>query len=51
MWCEDASELVALIGVDDVVVVRAGKRTLVVRKDRAEDIKKLVDTLKQEDRE
>lgn len=43
VWCEDDSEEVAVIGLSDVVVVRAGKRTLVVPKDRAEDIKKLVE--------
>ncbi len=50
VWCEDDGELVALLGVDDLVVVRAGKRTLVTRKSRAEDIKKLVDTLDKGDR-
>lgn len=45
VWCEDPNEVVALIGVKDLVVVRAGKRTLVVPIDKAEDIKKLVETL------
>ena len=51
VWCDDAGELVALIGVNDLVVVRAGKRTLVVPKARAEEIKKLVDSLPPEDKE
>jgi mannose-1-phosphate guanylyltransferase len=51
VWCEDDSELVALVGVDDLVVVRAGKRTLVAHKDSAEEIKKLVDALAAEDRQ
>ncbi|HEY8417594.1 MAG TPA: sugar phosphate nucleotidyltransferase [Limnochordales bacterium] len=45
VFCEDASEVVALVGVDDVIVVRAGNRTLVVRKDRAEDVKRLVEAM------
>ncbi|HEY4222787.1 MAG TPA: mannose-1-phosphate guanylyltransferase, partial [Myxococcota bacterium] len=35
VWCEDGDELVALVGVSDLVVVRVGKRTLVTTKDRA----------------
>ncbi len=42
-WCEDHHEEVAIIGVSDIVVVRAGMRTLVVPKARAEDVKKLVE--------
>lgn len=45
VWCEDASEEVAVVGVEGLVVVRAGKRTLVVPKARAEDVKKLVESL------
>jgi mannose-1-phosphate guanylyltransferase len=42
VWCEDDSEEVALVGVSDLVVVRVGKKTLVVPKARAEDVKKLL---------
>ena len=42
IFCEDAAESVAFIGVDDLVVVRAGNRTLVASKDRADEIKKLL---------
>lgn len=45
VWCEDASEEVAIVGVEGLVVVRAGKRTLVMPKARAEDVKKLVESL------
>lgn len=45
VWCEDASEVVALVGVSNLVVVRAGRRTLVVPIERAEEIKKLVEAL------
>lgn len=43
LWAEDADEEIAVIGLSDVVVVRAGKRTLVVPRARAEDVKKLVE--------
>ena len=42
MWSEDPEEEIALIGVDDLVVVRVGRRTLVCPKSRAEEIKRLV---------
>jgi mannose-1-phosphate guanylyltransferase len=45
VFCEDESETVALIGVKDLVVVRASGKTLVVPKERAEEIKKLVKKL------
>ena len=40
--------LVALIGLDDVIVVRDGNATLVCRRDKAEDVKKIVEQLKAE---
>ena len=42
-------ELVALVGVSDLVVVRAGKAILVCPKDRAQDVKKIVDRLVRDD--
>jgi mannose-1-phosphate guanylyltransferase len=45
VFCTDDRERVALIGVQGLVVVRAGTRTLVVPKDRAEEIKLLVASL------
>jgi len=42
VFCENPAEEVALLGVEGLVVVRAGRRTIVVPKDRAEDVKKLV---------
>lgn len=47
VFAEDGSETVALVGVEDLIVVRAGNRTLVARKDRAEDIKRLVEAMQQ----
>jgi mannose-1-phosphate guanylyltransferase len=42
LWAEDVEEEIAVVGLSDVVVVRAGKRTLVVPRERAEDVKKLL---------
>ncbi len=39
---------VALLGVEDLIVVDTGDSILVARKDRADDIKRIVDTLPQE---
>lgn len=44
VWCEDASEQVSLVGVENLVVVRAGRQTLVAPKDRAEEVKKIAPT-------
>ena len=40
--------LVALIGLEDVVVVKEGNATLVCKREKAEDVKKIVDQLKAE---
>jgi mannose-1-phosphate guanylyltransferase len=37
--------IVATLGVDDLIIVRTGDAVLVARRDRAEDVKKLVDAL------
>lgn len=50
VWCEDAQELVGLVGVSDLVVVRAGPRTLIAPLARAEEVKALVEALPPEDR-
>jgi len=41
IFCEEPDDTVMIIGVNDLVVVRAGSNLLVVDKDRTEDIKKL----------
>lgn len=46
MYTTGGEDLIATIGLEDVVVVRAGDVTLVVRKDRTQDIKKVVAQLK-----
>lgn len=45
VFCEDQDEVVALVGVQGLVVIRAGDRTLVVHRDKTEQIKKLVQQL------
>lgn len=42
VFSEDDDEVVAILGASDLVVVRAGKRTLVAPRERAQDIKALV---------
>lgn len=42
-FCEDESEVVAMVGVENVIVVRNGKTTLVVDRSQSENIKKLVE--------
>ncbi len=42
--------LVAVVGLDDVIVVRDGNTTLVCKRDNAEDIKKIVEQLKEENK-
>jgi mannose-1-phosphate guanylyltransferase len=45
-YAADEAEVIVTIGLDDVVVVRDGKATLIVRKDRTQDIKKALKLLK-----
>ncbi|MDI6907702.1 MAG: sugar phosphate nucleotidyltransferase [Thermoanaerobacterales bacterium] len=45
VYAEDPEELVALVGVEDLIVVRAGRKTLIASRRRAEEIKKLVENL------
>lgn len=42
----DPQGLVAVIGLDDIVVVREGEVTLVCKRDRAEDVKLIVEKLR-----
>ncbi len=49
VFAEDVEELVALVGVRGLAVVRAGKRTLVVPLERAEEVRELVRNLGGED--
>jgi mannose-1-phosphate guanylyltransferase len=42
VFCDDPEEQVMLIGIKDLVIVRTGRNTLVVHKDRTQDIKELL---------
>jgi mannose-1-phosphate guanylyltransferase len=42
--------IIALVGLDDVIVVQDGNTTLVCKRDKAEEIKKVVDRLKAENK-
>jgi len=44
----EGPELIALLGVRDLVVVRSGNATLVAPRDRAEEVKRLVERLRAE---
>ncbi|GMU51804.1 MAG: mannose-1-phosphate guanylyltransferase [Candidatus Xenobia bacterium] len=50
IYCEEPEELVSLVGVENLVVVRAGNRTLVAHRDHLEEVKKLVGSLSAEER-
>lgn len=45
VYCEDPEETVMLVGVKDLVIVRARAGILVAQKDSAEDVKKLVEKM------
>lgn len=44
VFSEDPDETIALIGVSDLIIVRSGKKTLIVPRKRAEELKKLVES-------
>ncbi len=48
VFCEDSNQVVALVGVEDLVVVRSGDVTLVTRRNCTEKIKDLVANLPKE---
>ena len=48
VFCEDPEEMVALVGVKDLVVVRSGKRTLVTHRSATEKVKTLVEQMRDE---
>jgi len=45
VFCRDEGHLVALLGVDDLIVVKTNDATLVCHKDKAQEIKSLVQTI------
>jgi len=50
-YIQAESRLVAAVGLDDVVIVETKDSTLVARKSRSQDVKALVDQLKEQGRE
>ncbi len=47
VFCEDPDEQVMMIGLTDLVIVRTGKRTLLMKKEKAEELKNLVRALEE----
>ena len=45
--CDDSDHLVALVGLNDVVVIQTAHATLIVRKDQEESVRRIVEELKQ----
>lgn len=45
VYCADEREQVVLVGVDNLVVVRSGPRTLVAHREKVEEIKKVAERL------
>ena len=48
LYANDEDEVIVTIGLEDVVIVRAGKATLVVNKQRTQDIKKVLKLLQKQ---
>ena len=48
VFCDDPEETVLILGVENLVIVRSGKRTLVVPGNRVEEIKDLVQALEKD---
>jgi len=50
MFIQAESRLVAAVGLEDVIIIETKDSTLVVSKDRAQDVKMIVDQLAEQDR-
>ena len=50
LYSDNPDEVVVTIGLEDIVVVRDGNATLIVKKDRTQEIKQAVKALGKEDR-
>ncbi|MEL6816642.1 MAG: sugar phosphate nucleotidyltransferase, partial [Cyanobacteria bacterium J06598_3] len=50
LYSADPDEVIVTIGLDDVVVIRDGNATLIVKKDRTQEIKQAVKTLGAEEK-
>jgi len=47
IYCEDKSEILVLAGVEDMIVVRAGDKTLIMHKEYAEKIKHIIESIEE----
>ncbi|MBN2417538.1 mannose-1-phosphate guanylyltransferase [bacterium] len=45
-YVDNDSEIIALVGCEDLIVVKEGGVTLICKRDRAEDVKKAVETIR-----
>lgn len=45
VFCEDPTELVALLGVENLIVVRTGQSTLIIHREKTEQVKKLLERI------
>ncbi len=45
IYSEDPEELIALVNVENMIIVRAGKKTLIIPREEAQAVKKLVEKL------
>ena len=50
MFIQAENQLVAAVGLEDVIIIQTKDSTLVVAKDRAQDVKMIVDQLAEQDR-
>ena len=49
--CDDPGHLVALVGMNDVVVIQAADATLIARKDQEESVRRIAEELKKQNRD
>ncbi len=49
VFCEDMDEEVMMIGLEDLVIVRTGKKTLIMKKEKADELKELVRILEEKE--
>lgn len=45
VFCENQDEIIVMVGVSDIVAVRAGHKTLIARKNRLEEVKQVVESM------
>jgi mannose-1-phosphate guanylyltransferase len=48
IYCQDADEVLAMIGISDSIIIRLGRRTIIAHKSRMDDVKKMIDMFTKE---